>query len=276
MSDISDEMLMAYVDGELDAVTRRGVEGHLAINPEARRRLDVFKATGPDMARMFDAMAKRPVPAHLIETIETAPLTVRTAANSRVPAAQLSLMGRLARSLRAEWPLGSMALAFSTLLVIGASAAWYFGSNASDSSGADVLARLEDGRLAAGSELGRALEATPSGTVFEVATRDGAVSISPVWSFKTKSGGFCRQYETSTSWGGHSAGVGCRQSDGQWQIEAHTQVAAKNSAPGDIKPAAGAGIPDVDHAVDRLIAGETFVGAAEARLIKNGWRGDNR
>ena len=62
----SDSLLVAYVDGELDAATAQEVEALLASDPQALQRVEMFRETAALLRAAFDDRfyaGKRPVPA---------------------------------------------------------------------------------------------------------------------------------------------------------------------------------------------------------------------
>ena len=62
----SDEQLVAYLDGEVDAAERREVEAWLDIDPAARDRLAALAASGALVRSAFDEVMHEPVPERLI------------------------------------------------------------------------------------------------------------------------------------------------------------------------------------------------------------------
>ena len=59
MTDISDEMLMAYADDELPPREREGLETRLKVDADLRARLEPFAATGLSLAAFFDLINHR-------------------------------------------------------------------------------------------------------------------------------------------------------------------------------------------------------------------------
>lgn len=80
MQQHSDEALVAYLDGELDADERRQVNSWLEADPMVRERLMALAQSGELVRTAFAEMVNEPVPARLItaargetETVEAAP-----------------------------------------------------------------------------------------------------------------------------------------------------------------------------------------------------------
>jgi anti-sigma factor RsiW len=65
VTNLSDETLMAYADGQLKTAEMARIERLLAADPELRARLEVFRATGRDLASLFDGHLNAPLPPRL-------------------------------------------------------------------------------------------------------------------------------------------------------------------------------------------------------------------
>ncbi len=68
----SEETLMAYVDGELDAATREQVEQAVAADPEVARRVAAHQALNRELRAGFDPVLEEPVPARLVSLVRGA------------------------------------------------------------------------------------------------------------------------------------------------------------------------------------------------------------
>jgi hypothetical protein len=69
----------------------------------------------------------------------------------------------------------------------------------------------------------RALESAPSGKTYESRDRDRFVTVTPIASFRTEKGAFCREFRRRVEAGGVtsiSAAVACRGDDGLWKVPA--------------------------------------------------------
>lgn len=271
MSDITDELLMAYADGELDSAEQRRVERYLANDPASAQRLEMFTQTGRDLGRLFDQPMREAIPERLLQTV--------MGSNSSSPAATMKLTQRRPRFLtalteaffpsHAGW---KTAAATAALLIVGAAAGWTLNNTQASGSGPSLVS-LADGALVASKELGRVLAGAPSGIAVGLGQQSANFAVKPVLSFQSISGGYCRQYELSNASGSRFSGVGCRMANGQWRIEVHSQVAAAPDATqGGITPASGRSSPVVESAIDRMIKGDALGSVAERSLIDNKWQ----
>ena len=72
---ISDELLMAYVDGELDTQARSEVERAIESDPEVARRVSRQRALRDRLRAAFDGVLSEPVPDRLVTAARGAPAT---------------------------------------------------------------------------------------------------------------------------------------------------------------------------------------------------------
>jgi anti-sigma factor RsiW len=269
MNEITDELLMAYADGELDSAEQRRVELYLAAEPAAVKRLAMFAKTGRDLGLLFDQPMREAIPERLLQTVlgpsgSVAGGTMKSAA-SRLPDILTALIGTVLPT-RAGW---QPAFAVVALVAVGAAAGWSL-NNSRDGAASSAIATLTDGALVANKAFASVLDAMPSGTEAKVEKQ----TIKPLLSFQNVAGGYCRQYELSNTSGSRFSGVGCRAENGAWRIEVHTQVgnAPGNSPQPAIAPASGPLSPIVESVVDRMIKGDALGVSAERALIDSKWR----
>ena len=289
--EISDEVLMAFADGALDAETHASIAARLTVEPELARRLRVFATTGHALSALFDDVMREPVPERLL-----------TAVRRGSPVGQGLLNGAPARSRGASrWNLGQSALldavknflgsgggiavaavAFAMLLALGLSGQILLRTGNDDLAAAETgLVAREKGRLVAIGGLRDALETMPSGTRMDVAAPPGA-SVHAVLSFRNRTGQYCRQYEAGLAGGQLVAGLACRGDDGAWGIDLQAlaefnagSAAAKaksEGARGEHATASGAsGVAALEARIDELIEGDAFGREEEGELLKKSW-----
>ena len=257
MEKISDELLMAYADGELSLDDRQHVDAYLATNADGQARVDAFVESGRVLAQLFDQPMREPVPARLLETV----LGPFESDNSDRASTVVPFPGR-PRPLLKKMQLADLvwpAVAACGLIVAGA-IGWNF---------SQTPAQPAAGTMAS-HELQRVLEGTPSGTT----QRLGTIAIKPLLTFLSQTGSFCRQYELEESSGQKNTGIGCRQKTGDWRIELETPSGSAGNSRGAIAPAGRAPSPAIDTTVDRLIKGDVLGPQEETSLITKRWKID--
>lgn len=72
ISSLSDELIMAFVDGELDAPAARRVRAAMRRHEAMRRKHEIYESTRAVMARSFAPIAAEPVPDRLRQAIALA------------------------------------------------------------------------------------------------------------------------------------------------------------------------------------------------------------
>ena len=254
---ISDEQVMAYVDGELDAQTRNEVERAMESDPEVARRVARQRALRNKLRAAFDNVLNEPVPDRLVSAARNAPAASasehRNVADLEEVRDRKAGVGQAAR--RWSWPEWS---AIAASLVLGAFIAqllWH---------SPELMPFTEkNGRLVAQATLAEALTNQLAGTQSPAtATRIGV-------SFRSKSGDYCRTFVTRE--GGGLAGVACHQDD-DWSLQALSRVDATSAGAGTYSQA-GSSLPAaVLQTVEEQIAGEPLDAAAEAAAQRSGWR----
>ena len=233
---VSEDMLMALADGELDAETEGRLRAQVAADPALRRRYDDFVRSAEAVRGLFAATLAEPPPERLVAALRAAP------PRARVPRA---------------WPWtsggGLLALAASVMLAAGLGYLVGLGAGGGGDAG-DGLAGL---RAAA-----EALEGSPTGEVVELAGGGRAAVLA---SFDTTSGP-CRQLQLRDGAGRVQESLGCRTAEG-WQIA----LVLPQAAQGDYAPAEGATAGALDAYLGAIEASPPLEAEAEAARIRAGW-----
>ncbi len=270
MNGISDEMLMSYVDGELDGAASARVEAVLVHTADVRARLAAFQVTGRALGQLFDRPMCEPVPQHLIDAVMRAPPGGSGAVTASATILRLDKPLREQRHPSPRWMLAAACLA---LLAVAAGSRWIANETLRGFDNSYGVATAADGAHIAGAQLAAVLETTPSGTV-SVQTIDGAhAAVKPVLTFAAFGGRYCRQYEVTREGADNAlAGVGCRDVTGRWQVEGQVVVVPPPPSASVIRPAGNGSSGEIDAITDRLISSEVFGLEEEAGVMKEGWQ----
>jgi hypothetical protein len=245
---LSDEVLMAYADEELDASTRIAVESAMAKDPEIARRIAQHRALRERLRSAFDPVLDEPVPPRLVALVRKSPEPSAAPNQARV----IPLAHRLAprRSLP-RWA----ALAASVLIGILA------GRFAFRTGGPTLIAARDDHMLARGllaDALTRQLASQ------QRATQPVQIGIS----FRSRSGQYCRTFSMRAP---AMAGLACHAADG-WRLEVLSGTREPEVATGGYRPASSSIPPAVVSTVSDEISGEPLDAKAEAAARRQDWR----
>lgn len=237
MTKVTDEMLMAYVDGELDRAAtediRRASEGDATL----ARRANVFRATRGMAKDAYARIKSEPVPERLIAA-------VLGGGNSNVV------------PLRQTWTRtwasrAALPLAASIALLAGLGGYWI--ALQSPPGGADLFG---------GRAVAEALGETPSGAERTLQTASGGARLRTLATYRVE-GGLCRTFEVASGSQGTVRGVGCARGN-DWRVD----VAVAAGGSGSFTPASSGAPAAVDAYLDALDAEGPLSAEEEATVAK--------
>lgn len=233
---IDPEMLMAYVDGELDLVSAKRVEKAAAGDPELAAEIARHRALRDRLRREFDPLASAAPPEAMVALLrDSAKVTdLHPKRRKRAPLLRWATAG------------GAVAAALALGIVIGQSVP-----------GADGFA-TRGGTLVARGETARALD-----TQLAAASPDAATRI--LLSFRNAEGHYCRAFETRAQ-----AAIACREG-GDWQVRS---LRAVDTAQTTQYRQAGSGSAALMAEAQEMMAGEPLDATAERAAIAGKWGAD--
>jgi hypothetical protein len=246
---ISDETLMAYADGEADAVTRAQVETAMREDPHIAARVEQHRALRELMRGAGSSVLDEPVPERLIAAVRgrTSPAGVADLSRARE--------GRAARNAPARWRgWQPTAMAASLLLGLGVGYVAWHGSGA-------LIRTGSGGGLVAGAGLADTLSSQLSDD------RSPARLASTGLSFRAKTGEYCRTFTLAGA--DASAGLACHEGNG-WKIKVLVQSPSEGSGT-NFRTAASGLSPAIRAAIDGSIEGEPLDHAGEIAARQAGW-----
>jgi hypothetical protein len=244
----SDETLMAYADGEVDADTRRQIEAAMALDPTLAERVAKHRALRADLGAAFGGVLDEPVPSRLLDAANSSPAAKRSATVTDLSAARAAKSGDK-KSRSWSWPEWT---AIAASLLIGVLA----GRSALQPAQSEMFATTSGGIVATG-ELSAALSDQLSGTA-----KDANVQIG--LSFRAKGGNYCRSFAAGTA-----AGFACRE-DAQWRVRALNEVGA-HATGGEYRMAGSDLPPAILSAIDDVMEGEALDQEQEQAARERGW-----
>jgi anti-sigma factor RsiW len=241
---IDDDMLSAYLDGELPAQDQRDVRLALASDPALAARLAALQRVNDLVLRHAKALDSTPMPASVLALLRT-------------DAAEKTPVATRAKVVQGPWQRWSrhtgaqLALAASLVLALGLAL--------------NNLLDPVESELPALATYANVLDTSPSGR--SVAVNDA--TLVNRFSFRDQSGRYCRQYQLSTATAG-TENVACRTEQG-WALAASLAVPVQ-AAP-DVYQAASSS-PDLNAILDNMMQGSALDLATEAALIERDWQAE--
>jgi anti-sigma factor RsiW len=238
MDDLNDELLSAYLDGELDADSAARVESALGRDLAAQQRLERMRSADAELKaalRLPDIAPRDPLAALIMSSAAPSSQPSRTRIEPR-------RASRAASYLAIAAGVGGLALGYFLSLAVRP-----------PGSSAGSVATIDAG-------LGRALDSVASGQ----ASADQATQIS--LSFKAADGRYCRVFSRRQSSGDHGEGLACRDA-ADWRLVAWD--ASVGAAASGYQPAGGNDM--LDAVMDRLGGSAALDAQQERALIDSHW-----
>lgn len=251
---IPDELLAAYVDGELEGAEQVRVEEAIARDSRIAQRVAYHRALREQLRGSFDGALHEPIPQRLLDAARVA---APTGTADVIDLARV----RAARAKRPESVRAPVArrIAIAASVIAGLCVG-LFVERLSDSS---ALTAYRHGAVVARGSLERALDAqlasaTPEGSKVRVGL-----------SFKDRAGAYCRTFAVDAERA--LAGLACRGDD-RWQIQTLLDQGAASGASQGMRMAGSSLPPLLLQAVNDRISGEALDVNAEERAREHGWQ----
>jgi negative regulator of sigma E activity len=247
----SQEQLMAYADGELDAETRLAVETAMAEDPTIAAEVARHRALRDTLRSAFAGVLEEGVPSRLIEAANSSPAKASGNAVADFAAARVTREGKPAR-VRWSWPEWT---SIAASLLIGVIAGRALLQNETSN-----LVATDSGRLVATGALASALSTQIGGAAEDLGQAHVGLS------FRAKDGNYCRTFALPND---ASAGVACRDA-GQWQIRALAQSTGTGDAT-NYRQAGSALPPAIVQVIETTIEGDALDAEEEAAARARDW-----
>jgi len=206
----SDEMLMRFADGELDAEEMAVVEKAMESDDDLVERVAMFIETKAAAQAAFGAMLEEPVPPALKATIEGMVAAKKAdAARGRDQQSTVVMMGVRPAAARPQARQWTMPMAASiAAAVVGALAGYWAGSGDDKRPTGLSVAGVVDSRLA------EALGTTPAG---QAALLGPDSNFRAIATFRNAESEVCREFEIERADISKVISVACHAGDG-WQV----------------------------------------------------------
>lgn len=254
MRDISDDELMAHVDRELDEARSAEIDQQLLTDAALRKRIKPYVITREHLPAAFEATMDDATRTRFVAAIDRALIAPSTTERTTKPIDVWQALKDTWSSFLAQWM--PTPVRFAGALGLGVLVGWTLSHRLQQTPTSDQIA-LVNGALVATSTLRQALEAEASRDI--VAKAGTTVTAT----FRTLSGSFCREF-TSTK----HQGLGCRTSDGNWEIRAYEK--ARKTGSSQVVPVGEKSV--VEAAINETTDNVVLSKDAEARLISQSWR----
>jgi len=252
----SDEILMAYVDRELDQATADAIDAACAQDPQLAARIERHRQLRVAVHTAYAPALAEPVPDRLLSLARGAGGAARAPAPKVVDLVAARAARARAAPRRAQWATWG-ALAASLALGV-----WIGSAFLHEPLAARDMFATAGGHLLARGAVAQALDQQLASTQAETAkVRIGLT-------FASNSGQYCR---TFTLRGTALAGLACK-SGTDWRVQTLAQAETKTEQPGGYRMA-GSPLPEaILRGVDQMIQGAPLDAAGERAAQEHGWK----
>lgn len=244
----SDEILMAFADGELDDQVASTVEEAMSRDLVITRRVAAFLRSRHLARSAFPRASASDVPPALLATVQAQIARFEGHASQPATSERAHASRRIASVDRR--PFG-WALAASFAAIAIATGGYWFGHQAATPSPIGPIAQL------ATPEVSRALNDAPSGQDHDLSF--GRMRV--ISTFRTADGSLCREFKIQAA-SGTSDAVACRGHD--WVV---TFAFASDATSGAYVPSDGADL--MTRYLQDVGAGEPLLGSEEAKALSD-------
>ena len=272
---LDDELLTAYLDGELDAVKMSEVERQLEQSPDLSRQLERLRATDTALKQAYHDIDERPLPDAVLNMLESFPASQEQTATEETGNDTADVIPFRGKSKSvSHTPIWQIAAAASVALVIGLGIGRsLFLPESTAPEQTLILAKPGTGPVEPDSALFAVLENQPSAVPLTIDEQDGTVA-TPVMSFESIDNRYCREFSITSTSGG-TRGVACK-GDNQWVVEITVATVGQPAVDaGSYQTASQAIAPVIDNAIQSMIKGEAFGSERETQAIKEHWNRGN-
>jgi negative regulator of sigma E activity len=251
---VTEEMIMAYADGELDEAGRAEIEARMAEDADIARRVEAHRKLRASLAGVLGGVLTEPVPERLIAAAKRSP----SASSAQVVdlatfRAKSEAPAKRAAPRWMQW--GAIAATVVVGVMVGR--IWLVAPPAAP------VAVGPGGQMAAQGALSAALN--------EQLASNSPASVKAVVigvSFRSNAGQYCRTFQVNQGQG--LAGLACREPKG-WAVRMAMASPAPTATTGYRTAASETPAPVLD-AVQGLIAGAPLDAKAEAAAKAADWR----
>lgn len=231
----SQEMLMAYADGELDAQTRQAIEAEMAADPQVAQAVARQRAMRAEVGAAYAGVLDEPVPDRLL----------RAATKAKAPPQRRTW----------SWPEWT---SIAASLLIGVLVGRALLQPPSARGG--IIAAGTDGSIVASAQLAQALSQ-------QLSSEDGS-GIDIGLTFRSKSGEYCRTFGARV--GMHVVGFACRDAE-LWRVDM-LSTAPPTASGGDYRMASTQLPAPIVQAIAERMQGEALDADEEAIARQRSWR----
>lgn len=254
----TDEMLSAYLDGELPSEEAAALDAALADDDVLRERLVSLQRADKAVRETYCAIDVTPTPEAVLGLL-------RRKGESKPHSGDVIAFTKssIAKAM-SHWPT---AIAASLALVAGLTTGLYGPFDRGD----DAPATLIAGDILPDNAIFAALDDGASGVAVKIPSRaNQSLYLQPVLSFLSTDGGYCREFLMSDAVTA-ARGVACKSGEA-WRINVAARSPAIDLSKEAYRTASSSPDPLIDGYIDHVMSGDAIDMNMEKSLIAKDWK----
>ena len=265
---ISDEKLIAFMDGELTQSETDRISHMIAASADLTERLQLLTATDKRLLAAFKAHDNRPIRADTLEMIDKATADSSAATGQNILPFERQANKSEAANDNSPWIGQAVAAALALAIGFGSGAMLYPGAERQENS-QDSYSQQIASVVAPQSPLFAVLERTPSATTVQLDKQDK--SATPLATFLTEEQGYCREFSVQSA-DASSRNLACR-AQGTWTVVASVWQPGTNAPDaGAYITASQSGSQLLDEMILEWMEGDILDASDEAMIIARSWK----
>jgi len=275
---VSDEKLVAFMDGELPDAELATVGDAIAASPDLVQRMELLQGADEKFRKSFAAMDARPIRTDTIDLIKgaakgAADLDEKAGENTENIIAFKARPRPSINTTGSRWMPQAIAATIALVVGFGGGAFIYpdmgSGPDQAEASRGGTIYQTA-GLIDVKSPLFAVLETGQSASTVPLPGENEG-SVTPVSTFKTHSQGYCREFELQTS-DANSRNIACRN-EASWTIVASMLQPKTSTDNGtNFTTATGMSPELIDTMILKWIEGDILDKDDEAKLIAKSWK----
>ena len=268
---VSDEQLVAFMDGEMSEADIESIERAIGASPELAQRMEALCGADIKIRQGFAALDARPIRTdtqNLINRAANTKAVEQESVGDNVVAFKAKPQINMAAT-STIWMRQAIAATIALAIGFGGGAFVYPGSEQTETSNTNNIYQTA-GLIDNTGPLFTVLETSQSASTVKLAGYNN-VSATPVSTFQTRSTDYCREFELQAN-EAISRNIACRN-DGDWTIVASVVHHKDAQDAGANFITASDGAPQLlDTMILQLIEGDILDAKDEAKLITKSWK----
>lgn len=266
---ITDEILNAYLDGELTVDEIAEVAKQIEASPDLSKRMENMRINDKSFAQSFHEIDTKPMPDNIMAILDGFPKQQQEKTNKN-DSNVVSFKKKIPFQTNISLWQTAIAASIALFIGIGAGRGLIPSTSQTDITADQVLAQQTSGIIGEGNMLYDVLENQPSSTPLTLIANNNTFVI-PTMTFRNEENGYCREYRVMAP-NSSTQNVACRIED-KWIVKLSVGLEAEQANDeGLYQTASQVDDPLVTAIIAGMITGDPLSADNETIIMNNNWQ----